>query len=91
MENRRDKKNNKRSNNFILIAILVSLVFWVIDAVIDTFIFKEGDFLTNLAGLNNMEIWMRVIIMLMIFTFALYSRKKILERDNLISIISPLG
>lgn len=84
MENPAEERNNQSGNNLIYIAVIASIAFWVFDSMIDTYLFMEGSLLENLTGLSIMEIWMRVAIMIMIIGFAVYSRKKLMERDRLI-------
>lgn len=84
MENPVEERNNKNANNLIYIAVIASIAFWVFDSMVDTFIFREGSIYENLSGINIMEIWMRITIMIMIIGFAIYARKKIMEREELI-------
>lgn len=85
MKNSTKREYIKGSNNLIYIAIVVSAALWLFDSMIDTFVFMRGGFWENLTGSSIMEIWMRLTIMFMIIGFALYSRRKIMEREMLIS------
>jgi diguanylate cyclase (GGDEF)-like protein/PAS domain S-box-containing protein len=76
------KKHGNIPNKIILIGIVVAVFFWVFDAVVDTLIFKEGDFLKNLLAPGLIEVWMRLVIMVMIVGISFYAQHLIIGRKG---------
>ena len=94
--------NVKTETNVIALSIFIGLIVWIIDAVLDYFIFYEGTFLDLLIfDVPNHEIYIRSVIL---FSFAIFGMiiSKImikreqtgealrLERDNFINILDTM-
>lgn len=73
----------KRENppaKILFIGIAVAASFWVFDAVVDTFIFKEGGFAGNLLYPEAIELWMRLVVVGMIIGISVYAKRTITRR-----------
>lgn len=56
-------------------ALLLSALFWGIDAVIDVLIFKENDsVLENFISPEPVELWMRSLVVVLFIVFSFYAR-----------------
>ncbi|MCK4829764.1 PAS domain S-box protein, partial [bacterium] len=85
------KPNNKKSaryskptaNRMILIAIGLSAFFWLFDAVLDFLVFGfPGDFISQLFTPSPHEVWIRLIVVGILITFAIYAQFTITRRKQ---------
>ncbi|MEW6291005.1 MAG: PAS domain-containing protein, partial [Thermodesulfobacteriota bacterium] len=60
-------------NKIILIGIVLSVIFWIIEAALHVYIFHEGTFLQQLLSPEAHEAWMRLIVVCMFITFSIYA------------------
>jgi PAS domain S-box-containing protein len=77
--------SSKRENpaaKILFLGIAVAASFWFFDAVVDTFIFKEGGFAGNLLFPEAQELWMRLIIVGMIIGISVYAQRNITRRKR---------
>ncbi len=80
------KKKNKESSiiKFVSIGIALALIFWLFDTTVDTFVFGERGFVSNLLPLDEpMEIWMRIVAVFLIVTFVTYSGLLLRSRQRM--------
>ena len=92
----------KTETNVIALSIFIGLIVWIIDAVLDYFIFYEGTFLDLLIfDVPNHEIYIRSVVLFifaifgMIISQVMIKRKQVeealrLERDNFINILDTM-
>jgi PAS domain S-box-containing protein len=73
-------KHFSNSYKILLVGIVIAVFFWIFDSVVDTLIFKEGDFVKNLLAPGVIEFWMRIVIMVMIIGMSFYARDLITGR-----------
>lgn len=64
--------------------VVIAGIFWLFDASLDAFWFKEGSFVESLMGLDRMEFWMRFMIVALIIGFSYYASKLISERERMV-------
>ena len=77
-------KKVMKKKTFTILSLFIATVFWLIESVIHYYIFGESEFEFIPQDFN--ELWMRVVIVLLIFFFGVfsdfYSRKLILEEKQ---------
>ena len=67
--------------NIILIGLLVGLCFYVIDVIIDAYVFGGGTLREEFLSPSNHEIWMRTAVVLVAVAFSIYVRV-LLKRER---------
>lgn len=74
----------KISNNgrIILIGIVLSVIFWILEASIHSFVFQEGNFIRQIIVPNIHEIWMRSLVVCVLILFSIYAQFIITRRQN---------
>jgi hypothetical protein len=77
------KKHGDISGKIFLSGIVAAVSFWVFDSVVDTLIFKEGDFLKNLLAPGLIELWMRLAVIAMITGMSFYAHYHIKKRKQI--------
>ena len=66
-----------------LVSLFSIFIFWVIDATVDSIFFhKDNTFINNLFNPEPAELWMRLLLMFMMITFALYTRGLLIEQHK---------
>ncbi len=66
----------------ILATVAITIIFWFLDALVDSLVFHEGSLIGNLIHPKPLEIWVRVLVVFMTLIFTLtYTREKQIERD----------
>jgi PAS domain S-box-containing protein len=63
-----------RGWSLILVALVLSGVFWVGEAIIHVLVFQDSGLLPQIVAPPTHEIWMRLIVMALLLVFALYSQ-----------------
>ena len=64
------------SNILIILALMFVSVFWILESLIDTYIFNlYNDFLSAIFTTDVNEVWLRLFIMLSFMTFSIISQK----------------
>lgn len=71
-----------RINKIILIALSLGVLFWVIEAAVHVFVFKKGIFVEEIFNPEPHEVWMRVLVAVILFAFAMYARLMIRQRES---------
>jgi len=60
---------------FPLAGVTISLLFWMLDSFLDTFVFKNNiAFVDNFFTSNPNELWMRLVIISIVILFSLYAK-----------------
>ena len=59
-------------NKVILIGILLSAIFWIIEAATHVYIFHDGTFFQQILSPETHEAWMRLIVVGMFIAFSIY-------------------
>ena len=92
----------KTETKVIALSIFIGLIVWIIDSVLDYFIFYEGTFLDLLLfDVPNHEIYIRLVVLIIFAIFGIIiskiiiKRKQVeealrLERDNFINILDTM-
>lgn len=79
------RKAGKRISVYLAVGLVVALSFWLIDSLLDTFVFTEESFMENLIRPEPIEAWMRVVIMSMVvlvfYAFGLVKKRKEIEME----------
>lgn len=72
-----------------LVAIVAAFLFWVLDALIDTFVFREQDFLRSLLWPGGYELYMRITILVVLLLASVlattHSRRMALAQANILA------
>jgi two-component system sensor kinase FixL len=77
-----NKERNTSERYYIIwIGLLVGLGFYLADIIIDVFVFRTGTFIEELLNPTHHEIWMRVCMLLLAVSFAIYIQI-ILKREH---------
>ncbi|MDH5611116.1 MAG: GGDEF domain-containing protein [Gammaproteobacteria bacterium] len=81
-----------KSSNFVFlnreslpaIAVILSMVFWLIDAVIDVLYFEENETLVeSLIFPDAIELWMRLLVVFLLISFSYYSKYLLISHINI--------
>lgn len=73
-----------KSRYLPLLALFSVLVFWIVDASVDHFVFyKNQTFIESFFSTEPMEIWMRSLVMIIMITFALYTRSLLAKQHKI--------
>ncbi len=60
-----------------LLGLLLGMLFWVLDSVVDAFVFGEyASFLQALVDPGASELWMRACVMVLLLSFSWYARRQ---------------
>jgi len=70
-------------NSAVLLGIVFGLLFWLLETAIHAYIFHHGSFIQELfPTLDIHEIWMRLIVIGILFVFGVYSQSAISNRKQ---------
>jgi len=70
--------NKVKNYRIILIGILLTISFWIIEAILHTIIFDiDTNFINNLLFPANHEFWMRIIVLFILLVFSVLSQNMI--------------
>lgn len=67
---------------FLFIGVCLSILFWVVDSFVDSFVFHEGSLIQALFSPEPVELWMRLLVVGLIISFSLYSQAKFTKRKR---------
>jgi diguanylate cyclase (GGDEF)-like protein len=81
----------KPSRKILILGILIAILFWLFDASVDAFLLNEGGFIESILAPEIMEVWMRTIIMGLIIGLSVYSRKHIIELEEMKAELKELA
>ncbi|MEK6590376.1 MAG: PAS domain-containing protein, partial [Nitrospinota bacterium] len=74
MEESRNKANIFKNNKLIFIGIGLSILFYVFESLMDTFVFHEGTLAERILVKDANELWMRLIIISFFIIFSIYAQ-----------------
>jgi PAS domain S-box-containing protein len=60
----------------------LGILFWIIDAAVMSFIFQEGDWITQVTAPGAQGLWRRGLVLGLMFIFALYTHFMVSERKQ---------
>lgn len=72
----------RKSPNIILVGILFGLFYWIVDAIIEVFLFYKGTLVENLATPDSDQIWMRSFILFMFIVFSVTIQRVLNKRKS---------
>lgn len=70
-------------NNFILIGILLSIIYWLLESAIHVFIFLEGTLTQQVFSPDANELWMRFVVAAIIVSFGAYMQASMFKRSQM--------
>ena len=80
---KRNLNNEEKAKYLPLLAIFSFFAFLVIDSSVDSFLFYEKrTFLETLFSQEPIEIWMRSLVLVMILSFAFYTRNLLIRQHK---------
>lgn len=73
---------NTKNVKMILTGIVLGMLFWVFDSVIDAYVFKSGDLAGQIFSPTLLELWIRLFVLgiILIFIFMFIQRKQAEEK-----------
>ncbi|MBI1910537.1 MAG: PAS domain S-box protein [Deltaproteobacteria bacterium] len=75
------------TENFLLIGIILSLFFWLLEAVIHTYVFKTAEFINQIIPSDTNEFWMRILVSAILISFSVYARSILKKRKSAVSAL----
>jgi hypothetical protein len=72
-----------KKNNYTIVAMLTSIIYWSFDSLLHKLIFDKGDYEIIPSDIN--ELWMRILIVILLIGFGIYAdrhTKMLLEKEN---------
>ena len=60
--------------NLTVIGVLLALSFWIVEALIHVFLFREGTLFQNLLPTEPNELWMRTVVCSFLVVFGIYAQ-----------------
>jgi len=63
------------------LGILVAVLFWLVEALLHSFVFGEDTFFNNLFSPDANEMWMRVLISAVVIGFGFYAQKAVVQQQ----------
>ena len=70
------------TEKLVLIGVIISLLFWILESAVHVFIFQEGGLIQQIFTPHSHEIWMRLIVVVMFIGFAIYAQFIIIQRRH---------
>lgn len=71
-----------RSGHFILLGIVFAAFYWILESVLDVFVFHEGTLAEQILSADPNEIWMRLLIMSIFIIFGVYAQITVTKRKK---------
>jgi diguanylate cyclase (GGDEF)-like protein len=84
------KKENPARKTLIL-GITIAILFWFLDASVDAYLLNERGFVESIFTPEITEVWMRILIMGLIIALSIYSRKHIIELEEMKAELNKLA
>lgn len=69
-----------RNSSLILVALALSILFWILEAVLHVLVFQDSDLLEQMFTPPAHEAWMRLTVMALFVIFAVYSVRSVEAR-----------
>jgi len=73
------------------LGILVAVLFWIVEALLHSFVFGEDTFLNNLLTPDADEIWMRLLIAAAVIGFGFYAQRAVEQQKKMQEQIRKKG
>lgn len=73
------KKFKQIEKNLLMISIMIAVLYWFVEAAIDSYIFDEGPFLVRLISPDLNEVWMRLFTGLIVVGFGAHAQNGIVK------------
>ncbi len=73
------KKAGGNDRKWYYIGIGLAALFWILDSLVDYYIFHEGTFSQQLFAPKPYEIWIRVIVAAILLSFGIYARTNVIK------------
>ena len=70
------------------LGILVAVLFWIVEALLHSFVFGDDTFFRNLFRSDPNELWMRVLISAVVIGFGFYAQRAIEQQQRMQEQIS---
>lgn len=71
-----------RSGHFILLGIVFAAFYWILESVLDVFVFHEGTLAEQILSVDPNKIWMRLLIMSIFIIFGVYAQITVTKRKK---------
>lgn len=68
--------------NLVLVGLGLAATFWLLDSVVDAFVFRTGTFGETFGSPEPVELWMRTIVSLLTVGFSVYAQRDITEHKR---------
>jgi signal transduction histidine kinase len=79
-----DRQSKSLKHYVVLLGLVLSAIYWFIESLADTFIFRQGTFSRQIFPLYDPgEMWMRLFICFLIIFFSIYAQYTIDKRKRL--------
>jgi two-component system cell cycle sensor histidine kinase/response regulator CckA len=69
-------------DKMVLIGTGLGALFWILESVIDVYVFRRGTFLSELFFPDPNELWMRFLVVSMLIVFGIYAQVLIRQRER---------
>ncbi|MCK5615639.1 HAMP domain-containing histidine kinase [Candidatus Pacearchaeota archaeon] len=84
-------KDKVMNQGIILTGIGLAILFWVLESLMMSLVFREGNYINQLLAPNTHEIWMRLIGMVIIIVFSVFIQYNINKRKLIEKRLKELG
>ena len=79
---RKDINHIRFMDKMVLIGTGLGALFWILESVIDVYVFRRGTFLSELFFPDPNELWMRFLVVSILITFGIYAQVLIRQRER---------
>ena len=76
-----------RSGHFILLGIVFAAFYWILESLLDVFVFHEGTLAEQILSADPNEIWMRLLIMSIFIIFGVYAQIAVTKRKKVEEVL----
>lgn len=77
-------KNYTFTKSLPLLAVVMSVIFWMLDAGIDVYVFGEREsFIESIFMAEPVELWMRSLVAVVMLLFSFYARRLLIAQKNI--------
>ncbi|MBN1591659.1 MAG: diguanylate cyclase [Candidatus Coatesbacteria bacterium] len=74
--------DNKRGGHMLIVGLWIAAAYWMLESLLDAFVFGKGPLSVHLFPLNPDELWMRSLAVLLITFFSAYVQRIHSERED---------
>lgn len=83
---------NLNPKSLPILAIIIAMLYWLIDATFDVYLFQaEHSLYQSIFTTNTNELWMRLSVTIILILFSFYAKKSELLKTTLTEEINELG